>query len=229
MCTMRGGDACSLAFLREPTKTIGERKQLMECTDTQHSVACLHLCLCLDVAEMTVDNTLWTPASLMRLVIEATCMLLLLATAIGNLSGYSWLPYSTFQQGLPNGYPSSTQQAKASSGAPAGGLTLNAAVLQEEMHKARILISACYDEKRKSQREFLVCLGRVECDVASQATNMDLKSARHVLTTPHGQEKALNVMRSVVSHFSKQLGTSDLSKIFAEAGRVGLACDTLQV
>nr|CEL64500.1 TPA: hypothetical protein BN1204_003970 [Neospora caninum Liverpool] len=176
-----------------------------------------------------VDKFLWTPTSVIRLVIEATCMLLLLATAISNLSGYSWWQYSPFHVGLPDGYQSSAQQAGASAGSPLDGLTLNADVLLEEMHKAKLHISACYDEKRTSQGDFLVCLGRMECDVAGPASNMILKPARHVLSTNQGQEKALSVMRRVVTHFSKQLATSDLSKIFSEAGRIGLACDTLHI
>ncbi|CBZ49913.1 conserved hypothetical protein [Neospora caninum Liverpool] len=164
-----------------------------------------------------VDKFLWTPTSVIRLVIEATCMLLLLATAISNLSGYSWWQYSPFHVGLPDGYQSSAQQAGASAGSPLDGLTLNADVLLEEMHKAKLHISACYDEKRTSQGDFLVCLGRMECDVAGPASNMILKPARH------------SVMRRVVTHFSKQLATSDLSKIFSEAGRIGLACDTLHI
>ncbi|PFH31890.1 hypothetical protein BESB_023820 [Besnoitia besnoiti] len=176
---------------------------------------------------MKVEDGLLTPSSLLRLAVEATCMLLLFATAIGNLSGYSWFHNSLPHQELPTGQKPSAPPSGLSESSSAG-VILDSAKLQEEMTKAGLLISACYEERRTSQREFVVCMGRMPCDGINHGA-VALKGAKHVLATAQGQEKAISVARSVVVHLSRQLGTSDLPAIFAEAKGIGLACDSLQV
>ncbi|PHJ20892.1 hypothetical protein CSUI_005271 [Cystoisospora suis] len=177
---------------------------------------------------MKHQGAVWTGGSFVRLIVELVTAVLLLLTAIGNLSGQSLMQFSS--QLPPAGdHASGTRQkgGEAMSRSVEGGLT-DSSTLREGMEKAGLLFSSCYDKNRKNHEDFVICLGRAECQNADQG-DIKFAAAPHVLATPAGQEKANHVLRTVVLHIARQLQTEDLSVIFDSASRLGLACDILQV
>ncbi|XP_022592770.2 uncharacterized protein LOC34618045 [Cyclospora cayetanensis] len=97
--------------------------------------------------------------------------------------------------------------------------------IQDMMQQVGVMHSACYEEGRANEHAFVICIGRADCANAKAQGKTRLISAPHVLDSPEGKRKVLEVTHAVLSHVARLEQTSNLKVLVEKISALGLACD----
>lgn len=154
-----------------------------------------------------------------RLAVQTAIFFLVIAQTICWLSGWPLL-FSGTNPGpaLPSSPP----------GAESGRVYSLSPAIKELMNREGIIHSACFEKERKDEQEFVVCIGRADCARARTAGSSVMVSAPHVLESPEGKRKVMEVTHAVLTHLAREMHTNDLQALIGKVKALGLACDTFR-